>query len=492
MGGKKGSAAGSALTKGVKKQVGKPQTAPAQAQRNEQQKKQKPGRPGLSKDAGSFLKHRLGQKVKNLRAAGVLDENGDANMEAEEDQAPNTIDSISAEAARRADEFVEEQGTEPAAEVEESGAFNANREAENNRKKFYVELRKVLAAADVIIEVLDARDPPSCRCEALERGITGSGKRLILLLNKIDLVPREAVEAWLSHLKRSHPAIAFKACHGGASRAIHANTSASNASDGLLRSTHAVVGADDLMQLLKNYSRQGGTQMKNHISVGVVGYPNTGKSSVINSMKRHSAVETGGRAGVTKIAQEIQLDSKVTLIDSPGVVFEGASDDPSVVLRNVVRVESISDPAGVVSALAVKAPRQALLDFYGLKQDFQDVHHFLVHVAQVRGKLKKNPGGGPAGLDLASAARSVISDWTTGKFRYYVMPPSRSSEDAADAEAETAAVVSSLAPAFDIDALFSGAGEDPAVLGAPQEDDDDDMGDDVLGSVQVDVAGMKR
>jgi len=488
MGGKKGLAGGSALAKGVKKQVGKPQAAPSQAQRNEQPKKQKPG---LSKDAGSFLKHRLGQKVKNLRAAAVLDEGGDANMEAEEDQTPSNLDSLSAEAVRRAGEFAE-QSTEPVSEVEESGAFNANREAENTRKKFYVELRKVLAAADVIIEVLDARDPPACRCDALERGITGSGKRLILLLNKIDLVPREAVEAWVSHLKRSHPAIAFKACHGGATRVIHANTSASNASDGLLRSTHAVVGADELMQLLKNYSRLSGTQMKSHISVGVVGYPNTGKSSVINSMKRHSAVETGGRAGVTKIAQEIQLDSKVTLIDSPGVVFEGASDDPSVVLRNVVRVESISDPAGVVAALAVKAPRQALLDFYGLKQDFTDVHAFLVHVAQVRGKLKKNPGGGPAGLDLPSAARSVISDWTTGKFRYYVMPPSRSGEDAAEAEAETAAVVSSMAPAFDIDALFSGVGEDPAVLGAPQEEDDDDMSDGAGGAVQVDIAGMKR
>ncbi|CAE7758430.1 gnl3, partial [Symbiodinium sp. CCMP2456] len=96
-------------------------------------------------------------------------------------------------------------------------------------------------------------------------------------------------------------------------------------------------------------------------------------SEVINSMKRHSAVETGGRAGVTKVMQEVQLDSKVTLIDSPGVVFEGDSEDPSVVLRNVVRVESISDPVAVVEALAVKAPRQALLDFYGLQADFQQV-----------------------------------------------------------------------------------------------------------------------
>lgn len=445
----------------------------------------KPGqKPNLRKDAASFLKQRLNQKVKNLQSVSAGDDD-DMGLE-EATDGVKSLEEIQMEASRRGEEFAEQREVGQ----EEAGLTNANREAENTRKKFYTELRKVLRAADVIVEVLDARDPGACRCTALEREVTSSGKRLILLLNKIDLVPREAVDAWVKHLQRSHPAIAFKACHGGAHRATHAMTSASGASDGLLRSTHAVVGAEDLMQLLKNYSRQSGTRMKGHISVGVVGYPNTGKSSVINSMKRHSAVETGGRAGVTKVAQEVQLDSKVTLIDSPGVVFEGSSDDPSVVLRNVVRVESVFDPVAVVEALAIKAPRQALLDFYGLP-NFQEVSDFLIHVAQVRGKLKKNSGGASAGLDLASAARSVISDWTTGKFRYYVLPPSSSAQDAALAEAETAEVVTTLAPALDIDALF-GKGENPSVLGAPKDTDDDCMGEDQAGGVEVDVAGMRR
>merc|ERR550525_1408392 len=175
----------------------------------------------------------------------------------------------------------------------------------------------------------------------------------------------------MTHLQGSFPTIAFKAARGGAQRPTHAMTSVSRAPQGLLRSTHAVVGADELMQLLKNYARLGGGKNKGHISVGIVGYPNTGKSSVINSMKRHSAVEVGGRAGVTKAMQEVQLERKVTLIDSPGVIFEGSSDDPSIVLRNVVRVEGIADPVGVVEALVAKAPRDALLSFYGMERDFQ-------------------------------------------------------------------------------------------------------------------------
>jgi len=182
----------------------------------------------------------------------------------------------------------------------------------------------------------------------------------------IDLVPKHCVEAWRKHLQRSFPTVTFKAARSGARRPTHAMTSAENAPEGLLQSTHGVVGADELMQLLKNYARMGSGKIKAHVSVGVVGYPNTGKSSVINSMKRHNSVQVGGRAGVTKVMQEVPLDSKITMIDSPGVVFEGSSDDPAVALRNVIRVENVSDPVGVVEALIAKTPREALLEFYEL------------------------------------------------------------------------------------------------------------------------------
>merc|ERR1719183_2343676 len=101
-------------------------------------------------------------------------------------------------------------------------------------------------------------------------------------------------------------------------------------------------------------------------------------------MKRNRSVQVGGRSGVTKEAQEEALGKKVTLIDSPGVVFSGSSEDPSVVLRNVVRVENISDPVGVVEALILKTPREALLEFYGADHDFSSPSQFLIHVAQMR------------------------------------------------------------------------------------------------------------
>lgn len=198
---------------------------------------------------------------------------------------------------------------------------NANREAENTRRQFYRELRKVLEASDVIVQVLDARDPESCRNRALEREVLSSThKKLILLLNKVDLVPKEIAALWEKKLAVEHPVVQFKC---GTRTGANA-TAAKDASEKFAKASSAVLGADNLLQLLKNYARTAAGSKK-AIAVGVVGYPNVGKSSVINSLKRSTAVRVGGTAGVTKAMQEVVLDSKVRLIDCPGVVFSGIS-----------------------------------------------------------------------------------------------------------------------------------------------------------------------
>ena len=71
----------------------------------------------------------------------------------------------------------------------------------------------MLESADIIIEVLDARDPLSCRNRELEAKILGmpGEKKIILALNKIDLVPVKVAEAWLKYLRREFATILFKA-----------------------------------------------------------------------------------------------------------------------------------------------------------------------------------------------------------------------------------------------------------------------------------------
>lgn len=76
------------------------------------------------------------------------------------------------------------------------------------------------------------------------------------------------------------------------------------------------LGADTLLQLLKNYTRNLG--IKTAITVGVIGLPNVGKSSLINSLKRARVAQVGNTPGVTKAVQEVHLDKHIKLLDSPG------------------------------------------------------------------------------------------------------------------------------------------------------------------------------
>lgn len=127
----------------------------------------------------------------------------------------------------------------------------------------------------------------------------------------------------------------------------------------------AAVGTENLMNILKNYARvDGDAKTKSLITVGVVGFPNVGKSSLINSLKRSKAAATGNTPGVTKQMQEIQLDKNIVLLDSPGVVLMTNEQSDSLILRSAVRVEDLDDPIRPVEALLNRIEREELLKFY--------------------------------------------------------------------------------------------------------------------------------
>lgn len=86
-------------------------------------------------------------------------------------------------------------------------------------------------------------------------------------------------------------------------------------------------------------------QIKKSITVGVIGLPNVGKSSLINSLKRSHVVNVGATPGLTRSLQEVQLDKNVKLLDCPGVVMlrSASEDDASIALRNCKRIEKLDD-----------------------------------------------------------------------------------------------------------------------------------------------------
>lgn len=325
------------------------------------------------------------------------------------------------------------QGKQHKYEEEEKFAREEEKEFENSaelkakassKRAYLRDLKEVIDQSDVILEVLDARDPMACRNIEMEHRIMSANKQLVFVLNKIDLVSGDNSEQWQKKLKNEKPTILFKATTQSQKDnlankiSLHKNSSTNRPemTESMLNSSKAV-GTEDLLSALKNYCRfDSSRKNKKQIIVGVIGFPNVGKSSLINSLKRSRAAATGNMPGHTKGIQEIQLDKDIVLLDCPGVVQSKEGID-SLILRNVVKIEQISDPIKPVEALLNKVESSELCKLYRI-QEFSTTQEFLAAVCRKRGKLGK--GGVP---ELDAAATIVLRDWNNGRIRYETPVP---------------------------------------------------------------------
>ncbi|KAF2761562.1 hypothetical protein EJ05DRAFT_472542 [Pseudovirgaria hyperparasitica] len=338
---------------------------------------------------------------------------------------------------------------------------------DGSRKAFDKIFKEVVDAADVVLYVLDARDPEGTRSKEVERSIMaadGGNKRLILILNKIDLVPAHVLKGWLTHLRRYFPTLPLRAS-GPAPNARtfdHKQLTVKGTSEALFKA-------------LKSFAES--KQLKRSISVGVIGYPNVGKSSVINALTsrlghRKAACPTGAEAGVTTSLREVKLDNKLKLLDSPGIVFPSSASSSTqkieeqarLILLNAIPPKAIDDPVPAVTLLLKRlSASQQLLDnllsvyqLPPLMTDGGDVTtDFLVQVARKRGRLGK--GGVP---NVHAAAQTVVSDWRDGRIQGWAEAPvlkvqtdATESSNGAD-QGDRKAIVSEWAAEFKIDGLW--------------------------------------
>ncbi|KAJ7019641.1 NUC091 domain-containing protein [Mycena alexandri] len=238
--------------------------------------------------------------------------------------------------------------------------------AKGTSRRIYGELYKVIDSSDT------PATPLGTICESVLEYVKKekSHKQIVLVINKCDLVPNWVTARYIQHLTPRYPTICL------------------------------------LRQFAQLHSD------KKQISVGFIGYPNVGKSSVINTLKSGKVCRVAPVPGETKVWQYITLTRRIYLIDCPGIVPTSAHDtETSTVLKGVVRVEALPTPSDHIPALmardgAVWAPEE-----------------FLDKLARMKGRLLKH--GEP---DLDAVAKIVLSDWVRGRIPFFVAPPERSEE----------------------------------------------------------------
>ncbi|KAF5248541.1 hypothetical protein FAUST_204 [Fusarium austroamericanum] len=266
-------------------------------------------------------------------------------------------------------------------------------------KRIWNELYKVIDSSDVIIHVLDARDPIGTRCLSVEKYLKeeASHKHLIYLLNKVDLVPTSVAAAWVRTLSKEHPTLAFHA------------------------SINNSFGKGSLIQLLRQFSSLHSDRKQ--ISVGLIGGPNTGKSSIINTLMKKKVCTVAPIPGETKVWQYISLMKRIYLIDCPGIVPPSSSDTPTdLVLRGVVRVEKVEHPEQYIQSLLNRVKKHHMEKTYELK-GWDNSTEFLELLARKAGRLLR--GGEP---DLDGVAKMVLNDFMRGKIPWFTPPPKSEGE----------------------------------------------------------------
>lgn len=257
----------------------------------------------------------------------------------------------------------------------------------NQKKKFPELLKEVIESSDILLEILDARFIEETRNIFIEELIKKRNKQILYVLNKSDLVDKQKAEGLIKDKLKPHVFV----------------------------SSIKKQGSKILRNKIKSLTKKVSSKKDNEkVSVGIIGYPNVGKSSVINLLIGKKSAKTGRTAGFTKSLQNLRLSKNIFLVDSPGVIpekeystinKEKISKHALVGARDYYKIK---DPEIAVAFIVKKYP-QDLEKFYQIR--FTDTDDLIQKLGKKKNILQK---GGIVNED--TVARLILKDWQNVQF----------------------------------------------------------------------------
>ncbi len=256
------------------------------------------------------------------------------------------------------------------------------------KKKIPSLVKDIIESSDIVLEILDARFIEETRNKELEELIKNQRKKILYVLNKSDVVDMKSKIQEIK-LLGIFPYI-FVSCKRRK-------------------------GVSELRNKIKIEAKRLHITGRK-VQVGIIGYPNTGKSSVINILSGGAPARTGAEAGFTKGVQKIRLSSDILMFDTPGIIPESEySHTREEAIKKHAKIgartlNTIRDPEMIVFEL-VKNFSAQIEKFYNIDAK-GDPEALIEKLGRKKGFLKK---GGV--VDENRTSRLIIQDWQDGKIR---------------------------------------------------------------------------
>lgn len=273
--------------------------------------------------------------------------------------------------------------------------------------EFWRQLWRVIERSDVIVQIVDARNPLLFRCEDLEKYVkeVSSDKMNMVLVNKADLLTEEQRKYWADYFTSLNMRVAFFSAVIASEKEKESvyensesnleevkisvdklNSAIDNVADRLTEitkdisdmlevyqiksdlplNTSKLLSRDDLIHLFRTI-HNGCKVNDGSTTIGLVGYPNVGKSSTINALLTYKKVSVSAMPGKTKHFQTLFLDRDLILCDCPGLVMPSfVFTKAEMIINGILPIDQMRDHVPPVNLVCNLIPKHILENTYGI------------------------------------------------------------------------------------------------------------------------------